>query len=83
MTTATTVRATKAAKQALQELAQELGESQASVLERALKLLKSRMKFARGRAAYAALRQDKKAWSEFKRERDAWDAAPLDEPVRD
>ena len=65
MTTA--VRATTAAKQTLEELARELGEPQTSVLERALKLLKTHLKFERGRAAYAELRRDEKAWAEFTR----------------
>ena len=77
----TAVRATKAAKQTLEELARELGEPQTAVLDRAIRLLKTHMKFERGRAAYAELRRDEKAWSEFKSERDAWDTAPLDGPL--
>ena len=75
-----TVRTSREAKQILEELARELKQSQASVLEKALRLLKNHLKFARGRAAYAALRQDESAWKKFKGERDAWDAALLHTP---
>lgn len=79
----TTVRASEQAKSDLEALSRELGQPMTSVLERALKLLKRQMKFARGKAAYAALRQDEKAWKQFQRERDEWESATLETPPRE
>ena len=78
----TTVRTSEQAKSDLEALSKELGQPMTSVLERALKLLKRHLKFARGRAAYAALSRDKKAWQEFSRERDEWESATLETPPR-
>ena len=82
MPTTTTVRASEQAKSDLKALSRQLGEPMTSVLERALKLLKRQMKFARGKATYAALRQDEKAWKQFLRERDGWESTPLETPPR-
>ena len=82
MPTTITVRASEQAKSDLKALSKQLGLPMTSVLGRALKLLKRQMKFARGKAAYAALRQDEKAWKQFQRERDGWEHAAGDPPAR-
>jgi hypothetical protein len=75
---AETVRIDPAAHLTLREIAAAKHISLTEVLSRALELYRREV-FLEGLADdFAALRTDRKAWSEEQAERDAWDAANAD-----
>jgi hypothetical protein len=63
------VRIGKHHHQALRQLAERMGESMQTVVEKAIDELKRKQFFEEFNAAYAALRSDPKAWAEELEER--------------
>lgn len=59
-------------------LANETGQTQQEILERAVKLYEREQFFAELNADFERLRADIGAWAELQAERDEWDAALVD-----
>ncbi len=73
-----TVRIGDGAHQTLRELAEQLGASMQTVLEKALEDYRRKC-FLEGLSAdFAAVRNNPKAWQEEQEERAAWDATLAD-----
>jgi predicted transcriptional regulator len=70
-----TVRISRSSHAALRVLAEETDESMTEILDKAIEAYR-RQRFLDGlNADFAALRQNKAAWTEELAERDLWDAA--------
>lgn len=72
------VRINEEAKQRLRLIAKETGESMPSVLDKAIETYRRKRFLESVNEAYLFLRQDKKAWTSFKDERDQWDNSLMD-----
>ncbi|MGQ0815265.1 MAG: toxin-antitoxin system protein [Gemmatimonadota bacterium] len=59
-------------------IANETGQSQQEVLERAVKLYEREQFFAEFEADFERLRSDSNAWAEMEAEREDWDAVLVD-----
>lgn len=75
---ATTVRIAPETHSKLKELAEHIGESMPTVLERAVEAYRRQQFLEEANRAYAALRTDPQAWAEELEERRAWDATLAD-----
>ena len=69
----TTVRLTRETHLELRQITQKEGQSIQTVLDRLVSDYRRRTMLEEGNRAYAALRQDPKAWAEELAERTAWD----------
>jgi len=69
-----TVRISETSHQILQELAEHSGESMQTILARAIEEYRRKRFLEEANAAYAALRQNPKAWKQEQAERRAWEA---------
>jgi predicted DNA-binding protein len=67
------VRVDEATHARLRGLAEQTGESMASVLAKAVEQYEERLFWASCNAAYERLQEDPQAWSEYLAERDGWD----------
>lgn len=74
----TTIHLSKAAHQALKEMAEQTGKTMSEVLEKALDDYRRKLFFEGLAADYAALRADPEAWAEELAERARWDATLMD-----
>lgn len=68
-----TIRISAASHQLLKEVAQIENSSMQLILEKAIERYRRELILHKTNQAYAALREDKDAWNEELRERDAWD----------
>jgi len=75
-----TVRISRQAQSVLRELAQREGKPMQAILERAIESYRRERFLQEANRAYAALRQNKKAWAEEMTERKDWDQTLADEP---
>jgi predicted transcriptional regulator len=69
----TTVRIPEKTRQTLYALADESGESQQSIVEKAIEAYRRQRILERTSAAYAELRNDPERWRELQEERAEWD----------
>jgi hypothetical protein len=72
------VSITEASYQVLKALAEHTGDSETSVLEKALDAYRRKVFFDQLNQGYAELRTDADAWKEHLTEREQWDATLLD-----
>ncbi len=72
------IRISETAYLALKELSEQEGASMQSLLDRAVELLRRAIFLAQTNAAFAALRENPKAWQQEQRERALWDHALSD-----
>jgi predicted transcriptional regulator len=75
---APTFRISPAARQVLEELAEQTGQTTTEVLERALEVYRRKLFLEQVNAGYAELRADPEAWAEHQAERKLWDATLMD-----
>ncbi|MGH7572638.1 MAG: toxin-antitoxin system protein [Gemmatimonadota bacterium] len=73
-----TTRISPSARQILRQMAEETGESQQQVLEKALEHYRRQRFLAELNAAFASLREDEAAWREELAEREAWESTLAD-----
>jgi len=73
-----TVRISDAARGTLRDLARAEGKSMLALLDEAVEALRRRRFLEQVNVAYAALRDDPKAWEELDAERREWDATLAD-----
>ena len=74
----TTIRIRSRDREVLRQLAKESGKPMRTVLEEAIEAY-SREAFVKAcNAGYARLRENPKAWADYVKERDAWDATLSD-----
>ena len=76
--TSTTIRVGAEIHEALSRLAAKEKVTIQNVVERAVELYQRRKFWEEANAAFARLRQDKKAWKEEREEREAWDVSLKD-----
>lgn len=76
--TSLTVRINKTSHKALCELAEYSGESLQTVLTRAIEEYRRKRFLEQANAAFAALRNNPKAWMQEQEERAAWDVTLTD-----
>lgn len=74
----TTVRITPRARETLKRLAKEMGEPMRKVLERAIEAYRREAFIKACNDSYATLQKDPKAWADYVKEREAWDATLSD-----
>lgn len=74
----TTVRISQETREALRELAEQMGEPMHKVLARAVEAYRRQYILEISNAAYAALRADPEAWREEQQERQEWDSTLAD-----
>lgn len=74
----TTVRVSQETREALRELAEQIGEPMHKVLAKALEAYRRQCILEKANAAYAALRADSEAWGEEQQERQGWDITLAD-----
>jgi hypothetical protein len=70
-----TVRISDSSRTTLRELAAKEKASMQAILDKALESYRRQLFLAEVNKAYAALRQDPKAWAQVEKERAEWDAA--------
>ena len=75
----TTVRASKETREALRELAEQVGEPMQQVLAKAVEAYRRHCILERTNVAYAALRSDPDAWQSEQEERRKWDTTVADD----
>ena len=75
----TTVRVSRETHEILRSISDQTGETIQSILEKAVAGHRKRLFWERTNAAFAALRNDPKAWQEEQEERSAWDATLTDD----
>ena len=75
---ATTIRIRPESHQALKEMAAMTGKSLQDILDEAVEDRRRRLYLEGAADDYAALQQNPKAWSDFKKELEAWDSSNLD-----
>lgn len=73
-----TVRISELSRKALRDLSEKTGEPMQAILDKAIELYRRQRFLEEVNTAYAAVRQDEKAWSEIEKERGEWDATLLD-----
>jgi hypothetical protein len=78
MTPTTTIRVSRKTRAILQEMSQESGLSMIQLIEAAVQAYQDRQFLEAVNAAYAALREDPKAWAELLEERAEWDVTLQD-----
>ena len=71
--TTPTVRISNASRNILRELAAKEGASMQAIIDKAVESYRRQLFLEEVNKAYAALRQDTKAWSQIEKERAAWD----------
>jgi len=76
--TSTTIRLRADSHRALKEIASLTGESLQDALNRAIEDLRRKVYLEGLNEDYAALKEDSKAWQEFKNESADWDSTNLD-----
>jgi hypothetical protein len=69
-----TVRVSKRSHELLRELSKSMSEPMTEILDRAVKDFRDRQFLEAVNAAYATLKSDPAAWSEYTRELQEWDA---------
>ena len=74
----TTVRIREETREALRQLANEVGEPMQEVLAKAVEVYRRQHILERANAAYAALRADPEAWQSEQQERREWEATLAD-----
>jgi predicted transcriptional regulator len=74
----TTVRISQETREALRELAEQVGEPMHKVLAKAVEAYRRQCILEKSNVAYAALRADPKAWQEEQQERRVWDSTLAD-----
>ena len=72
--TTLTVRISNISRDILRELATKEGASMQAILDKAVESYRRQRFLEEVNKAYAALRQDSKAWLQIEKERTAWDA---------
>jgi len=75
---APTIPISEASHQALKAIAEETGQTEMDVLDKALDVYRRKLFFERLNAGYADLRADPEAWAEHLAELRAWDATLMD-----
>jgi len=73
-----TVRITPEARKSLREIADSTGQSMQEVLSKAIEDYRRKTFLETANAAFAALRNDARAWKQEQEEREAWDATLSD-----
>jgi hypothetical protein len=71
--TTLTVRISDTSRNILRKLAAKEGASMQAILDKAVESYRRQLFLEEVNKAYAALRQDAKAWSQIEKERAAWD----------
>lgn len=70
-----TIRITTRSRETVRELAREMGLQQQEVLDLAVETFRRQIFLREANSAYAALRDNPKAWNTEQEERAAWDTA--------
>ena len=78
MAETTTVRISSNAQRTLQQLSKATGRSQTALLEEAVEELRRKRLLEEANRAFAALKEDPKAWAEELAERKEWEATLRD-----
>lgn len=73
-----TVRISELSRKALRDLSDKTGEPMQAILDKAIEHYRRQRFLEEVNTAYAAIRQDEKAWSAVETERGEWDATLLD-----
>lgn len=73
-----TVRISETSRNTLRELAAQKGASMQSLLDKAIEAYRRQLFLEEINQAYAALREDPKAWSQVEKDRVIWDATLKD-----
>jgi len=74
----TTVRISRAAWKTLRQLANRAGEPMQEILDKAVEEYRRKQFLEEANEAFAALKNDAKAWQEEIEEREAWDGTLAD-----
>ncbi len=77
-----TVRISEETNENLDQLSKSIGKSKQDIVERAVELFVRQLFLKKAHKAYAALKNDKKAWEEELEERGEWDIT-LNEGLKD
>lgn len=72
------VRISESAKAKLEQLAAEARTSQTNIIDEALAAYERRLFYDNLRAAYQELRNDRRAWAEYKQESEIFEGANAD-----
>ena len=73
-----TVRISGRSRKILRDLSDKTGEPMQTILDKAIEHYRRQRFLEEVNAAYAAVRQDEKAWSAIEKERGEWDATLMD-----